>query len=62
LYEISEIIDEIYVDEKIYDYIKNLVFYTRIENSKVSKYLNYPVSPRASLALLKTSKARAFLE
>jgi hypothetical protein len=39
-----------------------LVFYTRDPNTKISKYLNYPVSPRASIALLKTSKALAFLE
>jgi MoxR-like ATPase len=62
LYEISSLIDEIYVDDKIYEYIKNLVFYTRYSDTKISKYLNYPVSPRASLALLKTSKALAFLE
>lgn len=61
IFKISSIIDEIYVEEKIYEYIKDLVFYTRNENSKVSKYLNYPVSPRASISLLKASKALAFL-
>lgn len=59
--EISNIIDEIYVDEKIYDYIKNLVFYTRNSTNTISKYLNYPVSPRASIALLKSTKSLAFL-
>ncbi len=62
LKEISNLIDEIFVDEKIFEYIKNIVFYTRNTENEISKYLNYPVSPRASLALLKTAKALAFLD
>lgn len=61
LFEISSLIDEIHVDEKIFEYIKNIVFYTRVNSNEISKFLNYPVSPRASISLLKASKALAFL-
>lgn len=61
IFEIQEIVENIYADENILNYIKNLVFYTRNKDSKISKYISYPVSPRASLALLKTSKTLAFL-
>ena len=61
LFEISNLIDEIHVDEKIFEYIKNIVFYTRSNSNEISKFLNYPVSPRASISLLKASKALAFL-
>lgn len=61
IFEIQEIVENIYVWENILSYIKEIVFYTRMKNSKISKYISYPVSPRASLALLKTAKALAFL-
>lgn len=61
IFEIQELIENIYVDDNIYTYIKDIIFYTRKCNSNISKYLSYPVSPRASLALLKTAKALAFL-
>lgn len=53
---------EIYADDAILEYIKDIVFYTRNNNSKISKYLSFWVSPRASLALLKASKSLALLE
>ena len=45
----------------LYGFKCYIIFYTRKCNSNISKYLSYPVSPRASLALLKTAKALAFL-
>lgn len=59
--EIQDVIKEIYVDDKIFDYITRIVFFTRESTNKHMNYLNYPVSPRASLALLKSAKAQAFL-
>jgi MoxR-like ATPase len=59
--EIQDVIKEIYVDDKIFDYITRIVFFTRESTNKNMNYLNYPVSPRASLALLKAAKAQAFL-
>ncbi len=61
IFIIQEKVENIYVDENILVYIKNLVFYTRMKNTKISQYISYPVSPRASLALLKTAKTLAFL-
>jgi MoxR-like ATPase len=61
IFNIQNLVENIYTDENILEYIKNIVFYTRKKNTTISKYLAYPVSPRASLALLKTSKTLAFL-
>lgn len=59
-------VNEIYCDEKILDYIVALVFATRTPEafglSESKKYISYGVSPRATLALHKASKAHAFLK
>jgi len=59
--DIQKLIDHIEVSESIYTYIKDIVFFTRNETT-VTPYISYPISPRASLALLKSSKVRACLE
>lgn len=59
--KIQSLIGEIFVDQNIYEYIKDIVIYTRDLNNEVWKYLFYGASPRASIALLVTSKALAFL-
>lgn len=61
IFKIQDIVEDIHVSENILDYIKDIVFYTRKNESKISKYISYPVSPRASLAMLKTAKTLAFL-
>lgn len=61
IFEMQECVDEIYVDEKIYQYISDIVFFTREKRENIGKYMNFPVSPRASLALLQSAKALAFL-
>jgi len=61
IFRFQEEIENVFVSENILNYIKDIIFYTRKLNTKISKYLSYPVSPRASLAILKTSKALAFL-
>lgn len=53
-------VEEVFVDENIYNYVKDLIFYSR-NDSKIKEYLLYWASPRASIALIKTSKALAFL-
>lgn len=62
----QQLVQQIYVDEKIIDYITHLVFATRNPKQynleKLASYLAYGVSPRASLALYHASKARAFLQ
>lgn len=59
-----QLINQIYIDEKIVQYILNIIFATR--NPKefrvaIEKLLVFGASPRATLALLLTSKAHAFL-
>lgn len=60
IFEIQDLIENIEVWDSIINYIKDIVFYTR-NKTDISKYLSYPVSPRASISLLKSSKALAFL-
>lgn len=64
--ELQNLVKEIYVSDNIVDYIWDLVFATRkpedYDLEEISQYLSYGVSPRGSLALLKASKALAFLE
>lgn len=66
IFESQKLIEEIYVDEKIKDYIVSLVFATRDPEayhlSSIKDYLLYGVSPRATLALLHAAKAHAFLQ
>lgn len=62
----QELVKSIYIDDKIVDYIVNIVFATRTADQKVIKkystYIAYGVSPRATLALYHASKAHAFLK
>jgi MoxR-like ATPase len=70
--DVSEIIDlqmeveKVNISEKIQDYILKIVFITRKPNlygfNNLSKYIMYGVSPRASLAFVKLTKALAFVE
>ncbi|MFT6147947.1 MAG: MoxR-like ATPase [Saprospiraceae bacterium] len=59
-------INKIYMDEKIEQYIIDIVFATRKpENYRLSKLkplINYGASPRASISLAKAAKAYAFLK
>ncbi|MCH4886049.1 MoxR family ATPase [Acidaminobacter sp. JC074] len=55
--ELRSQIDQIYVDDVIKDYILDIIFQTR----QASTYIACGASPRASLNLIKASKARAFL-
>ena len=62
----QELLNHMYVDEKIIDYIVNIVFATRMPENyrldKIKPFILYGVSPRATLALFKASKAYAFLK
>ena len=62
----QNIINDIYVDEKVEEYILNLVFSTRNPGKYKLKDLEglieYGGSPRASISLVLAAKARAFLE
>ena len=59
-------INDIYVDEKVEDYVLNLVFSTRNPDQfnlgEISQLIEFGASPRATINLILASKARAFLE
>jgi len=59
------VVNEIYVDEKIKEYIIDIVFATREPEKygleELSRFIEYGASPRASIALNTASKAHAFL-
>jgi len=60
-----KIIDEIYIDEKLKDYILNIVFSTRKPEDynllEIKQFIMYGASPRASIYLVLASKCYAFL-
>ncbi|NQT83805.1 AAA family ATPase [bacterium] len=59
------VVDEIYIDDKLKEYIVDIVFATR-EPKKydldLEQYIEYGASPRATLYLTVVSKAYAFLQ
>ena len=60
----QELIDQIYVDEKLKEYIVDLIFATRKPEKygmDVGKYIDYGASPRASIFLAKAARVSAFL-
>ena len=62
--EIRKIVNQIYIDEKVIDYILNIIFATREPKQygvNIDKFLLYGASPRASINLILAAKAYAFL-
>lgn len=58
------IVDQVYIDDKIIDYILNIIFATRTPekfNVPIKGLLMYGASPRASIGLKLAAKAQAFL-
>jgi len=58
-------VDEIYTDDKIKDYILSIVFATREPEKyglKIKEFLRYGASPRATIALTVGARAHAFLQ
>ncbi len=62
----QSVIHDIYVDEKVEDYVLNLVFATRnpAEHglTDLEGIIEYGASPRATINLIRGAKARAFIE
>lgn len=60
-----EVVKTIYVDDKIKDYVLDIVFATRDPRAsglqELGQYIEVGASPRASLSLTKAAKANAFL-
>jgi MoxR-like ATPase len=61
-----EVVETIYIDPKIEKYIVDIVFATRNPNEygleDLDELIAYGASPRASINLVKTAKAHAFLQ
>lgn len=64
--EAREIVNEVYIDEKIEQYIADIVFATRYPEkyqlAELKDLINYGGSPRASINLAKAAKAYAFIK
>ncbi|MEJ5285538.1 MAG: AAA family ATPase [Brevinematia bacterium] len=57
--DLQRFVEEIYIDEKIYDYIVNLVYATRTYEKGL---VRYGASPRASINFVKAAKVEAFFD
>jgi MoxR-like ATPase len=66
LFKAKEVLDSIYIDDNLQDYIINLVSCTRNPEDyslgALSKTIQYGASPRASIFLNRVAKAHAFLQ
>ena len=64
--EVQKIVEKIYIDEKIENYIVDIVFATREPSkyglSDLAGVISYGASPRASISLALASRAYAFLQ
>ncbi|NUO08983.1 MAG: MoxR family ATPase [Candidatus Brocadia sp.] len=62
---LRSIVDEIYIDDKIKDYIIDIVFASRdpkAYNLKLDEFIEYGASPRATIFLTLAAKAHAFIK
>lgn len=66
IFDAQKLIEHIYIDEKIINYIVNIVFATRMPAAyglkQLAPLIHYGVSPRATLALHQAARAHAFLK
>ncbi len=63
--EVRAIVDEIYIDEKVKDYIVDIVCATRDPEKyglKLANFISYGASPRATIYLAVAAKAHAFVQ
>ena len=64
--ETRRILEAVYVDEKVKSYVVDLVFATRdpgqVGLAKLKPLILYGASPRASLALTRAARAKAFMD
>lgn len=65
IFQVRNVVDEIYIDEKIKDYIVNIVCATREPDKygiEMANFINYGASPRATIYLAVAAKAHAFVQ
>jgi MoxR-like ATPase len=65
IFEAQKIVTDIYIDDKVIEYILNIVFASRNPGDhkleEIKNFIEYGASPRATLALTIASKAHAFI-
>ncbi len=63
--ELQRVVEQIYVSDALYQYVKNIVFATRFPAQywldELVSYIDWGVSPRASLALIHCAKVLALI-
>lgn len=66
LFTVQKLVKDVYVDQKILDYIISIVFATRDPRAynlkSIAEFIQFGVSPRATLALYHAAKGQAFLK
>ncbi len=66
IFEIRNVIDQIYIDDKVKDYIVDIVNATRYPEEynlkELKNYIEFGASPRATINLILGAKAMAFLK
>jgi len=66
LFIAQKLVKDVYVDSKILDYIVSIIFATREPKtyhlSEIAEFIQFGVSPRATLALYHAAKGQAFLK
>ena len=64
--QLRQVVDQVFIDEKLYGYIANLTAATRAPETfglqDLKRMIEYGASPRASIFLVKAAKAYAFLQ
>ena len=63
--DVRSVVDEIYIDEKVKDYIVDIVCATREPQKygiELGNFINYGASPRATIYLAIAAKAHAFVQ
>ncbi|MHC4356049.1 MAG: AAA family ATPase [Planctomycetota bacterium] len=63
--QVRGVVDEIYIDEKIKEYIVDIVCATREPNKygiEMANFINYGASPRATIYLAVAARAHAFIQ
>ena len=57
----TSIQEGVYIDEKVYDYILNIIHATREPSESIARFIEFWASPRASLAFVRLAKTQSIL-
>lgn len=60
--EMRRALSDVYLDEKIENYIIDIVFASRQKGTDISEFISWGASPRATISIAKAARARAFVK